>query len=151
MMPTARTPLEALEDVFKALADKTRLRILALLGGNEVCVCNIHDCLGLPQPTVSRHLAYLRRTGLVDARREGVWMHYQLAASLDPVVRAVVDAAIHAMTHVPTTARDRKHYTKAFGELNAINSPVVGCCCAPQDNIVSVSVLRKGNANAGQH
>ena len=77
-----RTAVDELESLFKALADKTRLRILALLGSNEVCVCHIHDSLGLPQPTVSRHLAYLRRTGLVSARRDGVWMHYQVSGSL---------------------------------------------------------------------
>jgi len=60
-----------LEGALKALADRTRLRILALLGNNEVCVCHIHDSLGLPQPTVSRHLAYLRRAGLVAVRRDG--------------------------------------------------------------------------------
>ena len=73
-----RPAIDQLEDVLKALGDKTRLRILALLGNNEVCVCHIHDSLGLPQPTVSRHLAYLRRSGLVSVRRDGVWMHYQL-------------------------------------------------------------------------
>src|SRR3954463_14288928 len=89
-----RAAVDELEDLFKALADKTRLRILALLGANEVCVCHLHDSLGIPQPTASRHLAYLRRAGLVDARREGVWMHYRVSASLDPVVQGVVNAAI---------------------------------------------------------
>src|SRR5215470_3398299 len=97
-MKRARTKrpraMDRLEAVFKALADKTRLRILALLGNNEVCVCHIHDSLDLPQPTVSRHLAYLRRCGLVDVRREGVWMHYQVARALDPVVQSIVTAAI---------------------------------------------------------
>jgi ArsR family transcriptional regulator len=125
------TAIERLEDVFKALADQTRLRILALLGSDEVCVCNIHDTLGLPQPTVSRHLAYLRRTGLVDARREGVWMHYRVSASLDPVVQGVVGAAVHALTHVPTTGRDRKQYRKTFGELRVLDAPG-GSCCAPR-------------------
>ena len=60
--------VDEMESLFKALADKTRLSILALLGNNEVCVCHIHDSLGLPQPTVSRHLAYLRKSGLVAAR-----------------------------------------------------------------------------------
>ena len=81
-MKKAKTTIDQLEDTFKALADRTRLRILALLGNNEVCVCHIHDSLGLPQPTVSRHLAYLRRTGLVSARRDGVWMHYRVSTSL---------------------------------------------------------------------
>src|ERR687891_1945775 len=98
-----RAAVDELENVFKALADRTRLRILALLGNNEVCVCHIHNSLGLPQPTVSRHLAYLRRAGLVDARRDGVWMHYQVARSLDPAVQAVLNAAVDALIRVPTT------------------------------------------------
>lgn len=71
--------LQALESTFKALADTTRLRILGLLLTGEVCVCHIHETLRIPQPKASRHLAYLRKTGLVDARREGLWMHYRLA------------------------------------------------------------------------
>src|SRR5215813_9180366 len=89
--------IDELENVYKALADKTRLRILALLGNNEVCVCHIHDSLELPQPTVSRHLAYLRKSGLVTARRDGVWMHYQASRSLSPVVKGVVAAAAEAL------------------------------------------------------
>src|SRR6187401_2047033 len=95
-----RPAIDQLEDVFKALADKTRLRILGLLGNNEVCVCHIHDTLALPQPTVSRHLAYLRRSGLVDTRRDGVWMHYQVARSLDPNLQRVLSAAVDAVTQV---------------------------------------------------
>src|SRR3954464_8506043 len=98
----ARAAVDELENVFKALADKTRLRILALLGNNEVCVCHIHDSLGLAQPTASRHLAYLRKSGLVDVRRDGVWMHYQVAKTLDPVVQNVMNAAMDALCAVPT-------------------------------------------------
>ena len=65
--------------MFRAVSDKTRLRILHLLRGGEVCVCHVVDVLGLPQPTVSRHLAYLRRARLVSARKEGLWVHYSLA------------------------------------------------------------------------
>jgi ArsR family transcriptional regulator len=121
-----------MEDVFKALADKTRLRILALLGNNEVCVCHIHDSLGLPQPTVSRHLAYLRRTGLVAARRDGVWMHYQVSRSLDPVIQGIVHAAVDALKQVPATTEDRKQFKRSFGELYVLNSPGGGSCCAPR-------------------
>src|SRR3954452_1016785 len=96
-----RAAIDALETVFKALADKTRLRILALLGDNEVCVCHIHDSLGIPQSTVSRHLAYLRKSGIVAVRRDGVWMHYQVSRSLSPVVRGVVAAALDALQRVP--------------------------------------------------
>jgi ArsR family transcriptional regulator len=124
--------IDQLEEVFKALADKTRLRILALLGNNEVCVCHIHDSLGLPQPTVSRHLAYLRRSGLVAVRRDGVWMHYQVSRSLDSVIQRVVDAAVDALNEVSTTDRDRKQFQRAFGQLYVLDSPAGGTCCAPR-------------------
>src|SRR5688572_13429811 len=124
--------IDGLERVFRALADKTRLRILALIGGNEVCVCHIHDSLGLAQPTVSRHLAYLRRAGLVDTRRDGVWMHYQLSSSLDPSVRAVVQSAIDALTGTRDAAQDRKQFERAFGELYVGESRNGGSCCAPR-------------------
>jgi len=64
---------------FKTLADETRLRILALLTSGELCVCDLMAALELPQSTVSRHLATLRNAGLVDDRRQGVWMYYRLA------------------------------------------------------------------------
>lgn len=123
---------DMLEDVFKALADKTRLRILALLGNNEVCVCHIHDSLGLPQPTVSRHLAYLRRSGLVDVRRDGVWMHYQASRSLGPVAQGIVGAAMHALRRLPAATQDRKQFQRSFGQLYVLDSPAGGACCAPR-------------------
>ena len=125
-------PVDQLESLFKALADKTRLRILALLGKNEVCVCHLHDSLGLPQPTVSRHLAYLRRAGLVDARRDGVWMHYQVARGLDRNVQTVLNAAVDAVTNIPTTVQDRKQFQRAFGELYVLPTATGGACCAPR-------------------
>lgn len=71
--------MKNLSHIFKALADETRLRIMALLlNGKELCVCDIMEALDLPQSTVSRHLSYLRNAGLVDDRRHGVWMYYQL-------------------------------------------------------------------------
>jgi ArsR family transcriptional regulator len=127
-----RAVIDELEDVFKALADKTRLRILALLGNNEVCVCHIHDSLGLPQPTISRHLAYLRRSGLVAARRDGVWMHYQVARTLDPIVQGIVNAAVDALRHLPATALDRKQFERSFGQLYVLDSPAGGTCCEPR-------------------
>src|SRR6187431_947978 len=98
-----RPAIDQLEDVLKALGDKTRLRILALLGNNEVCVCHIHDSLGLPQSTVSRHLAYLRKSGLVAARRDGVWMHYRVSRSLPPVIQGLVSGAVAALRQLPAT------------------------------------------------
>jgi ArsR family transcriptional regulator len=127
-----RPAIDQLESVFKALADKTRLRILALLGNNEVCVCHLHDSLALPQPTVSRHLAYLRRVGLVDVRRDGVWMHYRVARSLDPAVQTVVNAAVDAVTGVRTTAEDKKQFQRAFGQMYVLSTSAGGACCAPR-------------------
>ena len=130
--PSRRAAVEDLEHVFKALADKTRLRILALIGNNEVCVCHMHDSLGLPQPTVSRHLAYLRRSGLVSARRDGVWMHYRLSRSLHPVLRDVVSAAVHALQQLPATTQDRRQFERTFGQLYVLDSEAGGSCCAPR-------------------
>src|SRR5215217_3473608 len=128
----SQTAVDQLENVFKALADKTRLRILALLGNNEVCVCHIHDSLELPQPTVSRHLAYLRKSGLVAARRDGVWMHYQVSRSLTPVIRGVVAAAMDALQQLPATTQDRKQFQRSFGQLYVVDTPAGGACCAPR-------------------
>ena len=127
-----RAAIDELENVFKALADKTRLRILALLGNNEVCVCHIHDSLGLPQPTVSRHLAYLRKSGLVAARRDGVWMHYQISRALSPLARGIVGAAVDALQRVPATNQDRKQFQRSFGQLYVLDTPAGGACCAPR-------------------
>ena len=77
-------------DLFKAFADETRVRILSLLAQDEQCVCEIHDTLGLPQPTISRHLAYLRRMGLVMERREGKWIIYALAPGRDAAHAALL-------------------------------------------------------------
>ena len=116
--------LNHLENIFKALGDRTRLRILALLAAGEVCVCNIHESLNLPQPTVSRHLAYLRRSGLVDTRREGVWMHYRLSPPAERLAGAIVDAALHAVGHVPAVDSDRKKLAAVAG----LDVKVAACC-----------------------
>ena len=68
-----------LERFFQALGDKTRLRLLNLMGDQEICVCYFVEVLDCPQPKISRHLAYLRRAGIVGARRDGKWIHYRIA------------------------------------------------------------------------
>jgi len=117
-----KEPLAGLERIFQALGDQTRLRILALLSTGEVCVCDIHDSLALPQPKVSRHLAYLRRVGLVEARKDGLWVHYRLASLPDPVTRTVRDAVTHALWHVEAVRRDARRLSK--------RQP---CCLPPPD------------------
>ena len=106
--------IDALAGVYAALADPTRLRILSLLGEDEICVCHIHASLDVPQPTASRHLAYLRKSGLVEARREGIWMHYRLAPIGNPVIAAVVKAALHALTHTTISVKDEKRLQVAL-------------------------------------
>lgn len=106
--------LDGLTSIYAALADPTRLRILSLLSEDEICVCHIHASLDVPQPTASRHLAYLRKSGLVEARRDGIWMHYRLAPIDNPVLRAVVKAALHALTHTPVTAKDERRLQVAL-------------------------------------
>jgi ArsR family transcriptional regulator len=84
-MKTPRTTTPGLDEstrTLKAFADPVRLRLLNLLSEDrEICVCHLHEALALPQPTVSRHLAYLRRSGLVSGRKEGLWVYYRLTRS----------------------------------------------------------------------
>ncbi|HEX7087126.1 MAG TPA: metalloregulator ArsR/SmtB family transcription factor [Vicinamibacterales bacterium] len=109
-----------LERLFKALSDGTRLRILGLLLTGEVCVCHIHEALGIPQPKASRHLAYLRREGLVDTRRDGLWVYYRLADRPQPILRALEDAVRHVLGHVDQVRRDQKRLARKTG------------CCIPE-------------------
>jgi ArsR family transcriptional regulator len=92
--------------MFRACSDPTRLRILGLLRGGELCVCDLVAVIGSPQPTVSRHLAYLRRAGLVLARRDGLWAYYRLAPASGKVHRALLDCLEHCAAELPRIARD---------------------------------------------
>jgi ArsR family transcriptional regulator len=135
--------LLAMEGLFKALADATRLRILGLLLTGEVCVCDIHESLKIPQPKASRHLAYLRQAGLVDTRRDGLWIHYRLAKLADPVLTAIVDAVRHALTHTETVQRDAERLQKRTGCCVPKPDEVSGVsCCAPQPQPVALTVRR---------
>ena len=122
--------LESMERLFQALGDATRLRILGLLMTGEVCVCHIHESLKVSQPKASRHLAYLRRTGLVAARRQGLWMYYRLAEAPDPVVAAVRNAVTHALGHVQGVQKDAQRLQRKNGcclPVAAANS-AYACC-----------------------
>ena len=112
--------LDPLERLFKALADVTRLRILGLLVTGEVCVCHIHESLRIAQPKASRHLAYLRRSGLVETRRQGLWVYYRLSDSSDPILWTIRQAVAHVLSHVEVVHRDMHRLQKKTG------------CCLPQ-------------------
>lgn len=131
-MPTSTrsTAVPDIAAVCAALADPTRLRILSLLGDDEVCVCHIHESLDIPQPTASRHLAYLRRAGLVEGRRDGLWVHYRVARALAPHVRHAVAAVLHAVHHCPEPSADDRQLARATGRSRVMDMPVVEGCCA---------------------
>ncbi|MFH0981984.1 MAG: metalloregulator ArsR/SmtB family transcription factor [Planctomycetota bacterium] len=95
-------------ELFKALADETRLRILHLLVRGELCVCDIMTVLGIGQSKTSRHLAYLRNAGLVHDRREGVWMYYTLAKPKGLTHRRMVEWLAETASEIPQAAADRK-------------------------------------------
>jgi ArsR family transcriptional regulator len=106
------------EIFFSALADRTRLRLLNLMRGDEVCVCFFVEILKTNQPKISRHLAYLRRAGIVDARRDGSWMHYRIVDPPDADAARVLRDVLGWLANDREMIRDRDRLTKI--------------CCAPQ-------------------
>jgi ArsR family transcriptional regulator len=110
-----------LDRLFRALADRTRLRLLNLMAEQEICVCYFVQVINAPQPRISRHLAYLRRAGIVAARREGKWMHYRLA----------VPADAHAATILKTTLGSLRQDKELRNDLQRRNR----ACCGPNSLI----------------
>lgn len=107
-----------IELLFKALADRTRLRLISLMGDDEICVCFHVEVLNISQPKISRHLAYLRRAGLVTSRREGKWIHYRVVEPPDPHAARIFSEVRAWLVSDPAMQRDRARLTKI--------------CCAPQ-------------------
>ena len=112
----ATPTIDDLDTVFKGFADPTRIRILSLLAAGELCVCDIVDILGLPQPAVSRHLAYLRRTGLVDVTRDAKFAHYRLAAAQHTVHQNLINCVRTCFRGITSLDRERR---KAESRVNA--------------------------------
>ena len=107
---TATRPAPTVDDldtVFKGFADPTRIRILSVLAAGELCVCDIVDILGLPQAAVSRHLAYLRRMGLVDVTREGWFAHYRLAEPEHSVHQTLLHCVRSCFRGIESLDRER--------------------------------------------
>jgi ArsR family transcriptional regulator, arsenate/arsenite/antimonite-responsive transcriptional repressor len=92
---------------FSALADPTRLRLLHLMKDGEICVCYLQGVLQTNQPKISRHLAYLRKAGLVGARRDGKWMHYRIKKQ-KPGVQRILTEALAAVAKEPQGRNDLK-------------------------------------------
>jgi ArsR family transcriptional regulator len=108
MAPKLTTPRAAvsLDVLFRALSDPTRLRLLNLIGNREICVCYFVEILAMSQPKISRHLAYLRRAGIVAARRDGKWMHYRLAMPKDKAAAAILQETVKRLAVQPEMQRD---------------------------------------------
>ena len=104
--------------LFAALADRTRLRLLNLMNGKEVCVCYFVEILEQSQPKISRHLAYLRRAGIVAARREGKWIHYKIVVPKHAGAARILNETLAVLREDKATQADLSRLTKA--------------CCAPQ-------------------
>jgi ArsR family transcriptional regulator, arsenate/arsenite/antimonite-responsive transcriptional repressor len=102
-----------METLFQALSDRTRLRLLNLMADREVCVCYFIEVLRLPQPTISRHLGYLRRAGLVTARREGKWMHYRIMLPENSFTRRLLMETLRGLASDKEMQRDRWRLTRA--------------------------------------
>ena len=109
-MKTARTSptLATTPDLFRAFADPTRLRLLNLLLEGERCVCDLCDVLDEIQPKISRHLAYLRRAGLVTARREGKWMHYAVVPDVAGLERTLLNCVRNCLRDLDALQADLK-------------------------------------------
>ncbi len=104
-MPRNPKPL-SVDLLFRALADRTRLRLLNLIADREICVCYFVEILKTSQPKISRHLAYLRRAGLVAARRQGRWMHYRLVAPCDSAATAILKETLAHLRETPSMQAD---------------------------------------------
>ena len=104
---------QPIDRMFKAFADETRLRILHLLVKGELCVCDIMAVLDAPQPKISRHLAYLKRAGLVSDRKEGPWRHYSLAASKSSFQKRLIGCLDSCSDEAPILREDASKLGKA--------------------------------------
>jgi ArsR family transcriptional regulator len=107
-----------LDQLFRALADLTRLRLINLMSEQEICVCYFIEVIGAPQPKISRHLAYLRRAGIVAARREGKWMHYRLTVPQNSHAASILKSTIEALKQDREMQRDCERLNRA--------------CCGPK-------------------
>lgn len=112
-MSTVKTrTVDRIDAMFRAFADRTRLRILHLLQDRELCVSDIITILEVPQARASHHLNYLRRAGLVEARREGLWCFYRLRPAKSPFHEKLLECLGQCFTQVPGLAADRKRAAK---------------------------------------
>ena len=124
MLKGATKTTDKVDVMFRAFSDRTRLRILNMLRGGETCVCDLVEVLGAPQPKVSRHLAYLRKAGLVVARKDGMWMHYSLASAKTAFHKSLINCLACCFQTVPELAKDAER----LGHSKASSICGTNCC-----------------------
>ncbi len=112
----SKIDLSEMENLYTALSDQTRLRLLNLMREDEICVCFFTEALGESQPKISRHLAYLRKADLVEARREGKWMHYRIKFPENPFAREIL--------------YDTLEWLKSQDEMEVEYENLVEACCS---------------------
>jgi len=120
-----KTKAKRVDLMFRAFSDRTRLRILHLLRGGELCVCDIVGVLRVPQPRASRHLAYLRRAGLVEVRKDGLWAYYRLAPAKSEFHESLLNCLACCFGSVPELAAD----TRRLGRATPPAACGAGGCC----------------------
>jgi len=113
-----------LELFFRALADQTRLRLLNLMGSDEVCVCFFVDVIGTNQPKISRHLAYLRHAGIVSARRDGKWVHYKIVMPPNEYAAKILQNLLDGLAVDPEMQAERNHLINICCELQLPTKPI---------------------------
>ena len=121
---TAKSPVDVM---FRAFSDRTRLRILHLLRGGELCVCDLVEVLRVPQPTASRHLAYLRKARLVVARKDGLWSYYSLAPARNTFHEKLLDCLANCFREVPELGKDARRLRRCRTD-RAGRCSAAGCC-----------------------
>ena len=124
----------SMELLFKALADRTRLRLLNLIGDDEVCVCFFVEVLGTNQPKISRHLAYLRKAGVVSGRRDGKWIHYRVVEPPDE--------------HAANVFREVRSWLRNDSSMQLDRARLKQICCSTQLPIQLQKAPRPANLGA---
>jgi ArsR family transcriptional regulator len=130
--------LNQLESLFLALADKTRLRILNLIGEDEICVGHLVEVLGESQPKVSRHLAYLRNAGLVTVRRDGKWMHYRIGEQENEIAAEMLEGLIAGLSGQEQMRKERQRMEEIGGITRKTVKPKKAAAARPQKKIEKV-------------
>ena len=124
----------SMELLFKALADRTRLRLLNLIGDDEICVCFFVEVLGTNQPKISRHLAYLRKAGVVSGRRDGKWIHYRVVEPPDE--------------HAANVFREVRSWLRNDSNMQLDRARLKQICCSTQLPIQLQKAPRPANLGA---